>query len=654
MERVAFLIQETNQRLGCLLNPESMVMRRVAGVQPRRSTTGPLTGAGLSDDPLLFTGGGRTELDLDLLFDVSLAGSSIRAEDVRELTAPLWDLAENAQRQQGYGQPPLVRLIWGKSWNIPGIVVAVAERLEYFTAAGIPQRSWLRMRMLRVNEPPAGRAARPHVPPATALPLPGEIPEDMVTVHRPIGGEPVIPEGEQPGAAALVGADDILSSVLDGTPAGSMLASARAAVASALDALGTEVDAWAGEEGEAPAAQAVRSEVEAMSASAAAVDAAPRTQVVEASTSAAGAILAGIEAISGALAGVTSAAGQEVAGRIKDVLAKAAPAAREMARAAATIAEAVRARAATIIASSVERMDTAVAWVDSALSRVAAGVPALGAQAVAAIRSAAGTIGAALEEIRSTGEMAAVEKVPAALQAMGAALGHLWSIGERGAARAIHMAIETTSTALQHAVAAAGAIRSVLKSKVTPLIGEGVAAIRSALAADAAPEGEWDVAGAVRAAVLKIGSLVDALKPGVKPELLEPVPEALDAIRSALAAFGPGGAEADRQEARLAVEKALGAITAAVEGIEAAEKTESAALIASASAGPAAAQPRGEEGGGERGESLGERLDQIAFRYYGDPALWRLLATFNDVSDPFCLSPDRPLRIPPLSVLRSR
>jgi hypothetical protein len=646
MERVAFLIQETNQRLGCLLNPESMVMRRVAGVQPRRSTTGPLTGAGLSDDPLLFTGGGRTELDLDLLFDVSLAGSSIRAEDVRELTAPLWDLAENAQRQQGYGQPPLVRLIWGKSWNIPGIVVAVAERLEYFTAAGIPQRSWLRMRMLRVNEPPAGRA-RPHAPPATALPLLGEIPEDMVTVHRPIGGSPPIAEGEGPGAAALAGADDILSSVLDGTPAGSMLASARAAVASALDVLGTEVEAWAGEEGEAPAAQSVRSEVEAMSASAAAVDAAPRTQVVEASTSAAGAVLAGIEAISEALAGVTSAAGQEVARRIKGVLAKAAPAAREMAQAAVAIAEAVRARAATIIARSVERMDTAVAWVDSALSRVAAGVPALGAQAIAAIRSAAGTIGAALEEIRSTGEMAAVEKVPAALQAMGAALGHLWSIGERGAARAIHLAIETTSTALQRAVAAAGAIRSVLKSKVTPLIGESVAAIRSALAADAAPAGDQDAAGVVRAAVRKIGSLVDALRPG------EGVPEALGAIRSVLGAFGPGGGEAARQEARQAVEKALGAITAAVEGIEAAEKADAAALIASASAGPAAARPQ-EEGGDGRGEPLGERLDQIAFRYYGEPALWRLLATFNDISDPFCLSPGRPLRIPPLSVLRSR
>jgi hypothetical protein len=152
MERVAFLIEETNERLGCLLNPESLVIRRVAGVQPRRSATGQFTGAGLTDDPLLYTGGGQTVLELDLLFDVSLAGSSINTDDVRDLTDPLWNLAENVVWRDGYGRPPLVRFIWGKSWNIPGVIVAVAGRLEHFTPAGVPRRSWLRMRLLRVDE----------------------------------------------------------------------------------------------------------------------------------------------------------------------------------------------------------------------------------------------------------------------------------------------------------------------------------------------------------------------------------------------------------------------------------------------------------------------------------------------------------------------
>ena len=31
MERVAFLIEETGERIACLLNPESLVVRRIAG-----------------------------------------------------------------------------------------------------------------------------------------------------------------------------------------------------------------------------------------------------------------------------------------------------------------------------------------------------------------------------------------------------------------------------------------------------------------------------------------------------------------------------------------------------------------------------------------------------------------------------------------------
>src|SRR5690349_7080966 len=109
MERVAFLVEGTGERIGCLLNPESIIVRRTAGVRPRRSAAGLLTGAALADDPILYTGGGTTEIDLDLLFDVTLPGSSAPTvsstptgarpalpvlEDVRVLTGPLRQLAE--------------------------------------------------------------------------------------------------------------------------------------------------------------------------------------------------------------------------------------------------------------------------------------------------------------------------------------------------------------------------------------------------------------------------------------------------------------------------------------------------------------------------------------------------------------------------------
>lgn len=180
MERVTFLLEsQPGERLSCLLNPESLVLRRQAGVRRRGSTTGRLTGLGMADDALLVTGGGHTELDLDLLFDVSLAGSTLQTEDVRSLTQPLWHLAENFHDAAGRAQTPQVRFVWGKAWNLPAVVVSVAERLERFSSSGVPGRSWLRLRLWRLAEPP---------PP----PLEGEIPPltaaELVPAEESVGG----------------------------------------------------------------------------------------------------------------------------------------------------------------------------------------------------------------------------------------------------------------------------------------------------------------------------------------------------------------------------------------------------------------------------------------------------------------------------------
>jgi hypothetical protein len=150
MERVVFLLEYSNERIGCLLNPESLEIRRVTGVSTRPSAAGRLSGNQLTDDPILYTGGGRTEMDLHLLFDVNIDGSSIISDDVRHLTAPFWKLSESAVAYDGYGRPPIARFIWGKAWNMPGVVVALAERLEMFSRVGVPSRSWLSMRFLRV------------------------------------------------------------------------------------------------------------------------------------------------------------------------------------------------------------------------------------------------------------------------------------------------------------------------------------------------------------------------------------------------------------------------------------------------------------------------------------------------------------------------
>jgi nucleoid-associated protein YgaU len=158
MERVAFIVDATGERIDCLLNPETLEVKRQAGVRTRASATGQLVGTGLADDPLLFTGGGRTELVLDLVFDVDLMDSAAAPGDVRAITARLWQLAENSTEERGSVRPPLVRFVWGKAWNLPGVIVSVAERFDSFGAAGEPRRSWLRLKLSRVAESAAGAA----------------------------------------------------------------------------------------------------------------------------------------------------------------------------------------------------------------------------------------------------------------------------------------------------------------------------------------------------------------------------------------------------------------------------------------------------------------------------------------------------------------
>jgi hypothetical protein len=173
MERVAFLLEKTGERIVCMLNPSSVVVRRSAGVRQRHANSGPLTGAGLKNDPVLYTGGGKTEIFLDLLFDVNITGSTTATAgstqavsdptpvtvDVRSLTSALTKLAEGEVGDDGYGQIPVVRFVWGKVWNELGIVAAVAERLESFTPDGAPQRSWLRMRFLKTEDDTAAQSS---------------------------------------------------------------------------------------------------------------------------------------------------------------------------------------------------------------------------------------------------------------------------------------------------------------------------------------------------------------------------------------------------------------------------------------------------------------------------------------------------------------
>jgi hypothetical protein len=185
LERVAFLIEKTNQRITCLLNPEdradSFTIERSSGVA--RESQNSLSRTRLTDNPVVFRSRGDTRLNLKLLFDIDLIGSNRYTRDVRDLTRPFWQLAEYATSRSSSEALPRVRFIWGQAWDIPVVVESVAERFERFTAEGIPQRSWMSLGLLRLTD---------EVPPAD-LPsqyVPSDIPEFFTEFQQGPGSLP--------------------------------------------------------------------------------------------------------------------------------------------------------------------------------------------------------------------------------------------------------------------------------------------------------------------------------------------------------------------------------------------------------------------------------------------------------------------------------
>ncbi|MCW8928904.1 MAG: hypothetical protein OQL19_01545 [Gammaproteobacteria bacterium] len=152
MERVTFLVEKTGHLISCMLNPETLVIKRRSGIHQRTIKSVVINADKSSDDGLIFSGGGNTVLELDLVFDISIKGSTIQSQDVRELTKPIWDLSENSTLMDGEYQPGLSRFVWGKSWNIPCVISSISERFDLFDSSGVPKRSWLRVRLIKIAQ----------------------------------------------------------------------------------------------------------------------------------------------------------------------------------------------------------------------------------------------------------------------------------------------------------------------------------------------------------------------------------------------------------------------------------------------------------------------------------------------------------------------
>src|SRR5258708_28483325 len=76
MERVTFVVESTGERLGCLLNPETLQISRTAGTRSRPSCTRSPPRTAASHEPPVYTSGRRTQPGLRPLLHVRVARSA--------------------------------------------------------------------------------------------------------------------------------------------------------------------------------------------------------------------------------------------------------------------------------------------------------------------------------------------------------------------------------------------------------------------------------------------------------------------------------------------------------------------------------------------------------------------------------------------------
>lgn len=523
MERVAFLVEESGERIRCLLNPETLVVRRLAGVQTRRAAGGLLTGAQLTDNPLLFTGGGTTELQLDLLFDVSLAGSSINSDNVRDLTRPLWNLAENTGAGELARRPPQVRFLWGKFWDIPGVVVAVAERLEYFAASGAPGRSWLRLRLLRVNEALPGPAARlPALPSTGAITAPSARPgAPNLRLHAIAGGIVPAPQrirlGALPGRPAFelslleasLTAGGIIMAALAETQTAAALARALqgvgALVTAAVQEIGERTQAMIAAIGDSPAVRALREGAEAAGAAVAGALSALAEEMQAAFVFAATTVSAVATEARERLGRLAVEVQAAVAERVAAVSAELRPVASALREAAVTMATAVRGAvealadtpAARAFVGATRRLVGAVeafiqadspvldslqalaATVGHAFDEIGQGAAALGREAAQQVSEALQEIAPLVAEIRAASSNVAAFVAGVALEPLQAAFADVGSVA--GAfVEAAGVVAPAARARAAHVISAGARYLQVALNDVESLLQPGMAAATTA------------------------------------------------------------------------------------------------------------------------------------------------------------------------------
>ena len=146
----AYLVNlETGERIQCLFNPNEYSISKTNSWKEKSTKN--------SNVPRLeFTGGGPTQLKLDLFFDTYESGGSAR-DYVRKIVS----LTQISQSGSGDPEPPRCMFSWGANFEFEAVITNLSARFTLFQSDGTPVRAVVSLTLKECKDPQVQKRQNP-------------------------------------------------------------------------------------------------------------------------------------------------------------------------------------------------------------------------------------------------------------------------------------------------------------------------------------------------------------------------------------------------------------------------------------------------------------------------------------------------------------
>ena len=136
---------KVGQTVECMFRPKEYTITKQNNWQPGEAK-------GKDVPQLEFTGGGASNLTMELFFDTYESGN-----DVREYTNKIWELMaiddKLADKINKKGRPPLVQFQWGPVISFKAVITNITQKFTMFKANGTPVRATLNVTFKEAEKP---------------------------------------------------------------------------------------------------------------------------------------------------------------------------------------------------------------------------------------------------------------------------------------------------------------------------------------------------------------------------------------------------------------------------------------------------------------------------------------------------------------------